>query len=87
MIPRVQRCLHEGIAVMDELGLRYAVVGGLAVGVWSLPRATRDVDLYAELPLATRDQLAGVLVEHGFDVPAMAEEAAALWCISFEAQT
>jgi predicted nucleotidyltransferase len=74
MIPRVERCLIEGIAVLDELELRYAVVGGLAVGVWSIPRATRDVDLYAELPFSTRNQLGSALAEHGFDVPAMADE-------------
>jgi hypothetical protein len=50
MIPRVQRALFEGVSALEALGLRYAVVGGLAVGVWALPRATRDVDLYAELP-------------------------------------
>jgi predicted nucleotidyltransferase len=74
MTPRVERALFEGIAALDELGLRYAVVGGLAIGVWAVPRATRDVDLYAELPLALRPGLEAALVSRGFDVPAMAEE-------------
>jgi hypothetical protein len=51
MMPRVQRALFEGVAALDQLGIRYAVIGGLAVGVWALPRATRDVDLYAVGPL------------------------------------
>jgi hypothetical protein len=74
MIPRVQRALFEGVAAVEAIGLRYAVVGGLAVGVWALPRATRDVDLYAELPVDARGHLERELVRRGFDVPAMEEE-------------
>ncbi len=37
--PRVEKALFEGVAILEDLGLRYAVVGGLAVGVWSAPRA------------------------------------------------
>jgi predicted nucleotidyltransferase len=74
MMPRVERALFEGVTALEELGLRYAVVGGLAVGVWAVPRATRDVDLYAELPDVSRDKLRQALVGRGFDVPAMAEE-------------
>lgn len=71
MIPRVQRALFEGAAALDAQGLRYAVIGGLAVGLWALPRATRDVDLYAELPAPRRRSLEAELVRRGFDVPAM----------------
>lgn len=74
MIPRVERALLEGISALDEVGLRYAIVGGLAIGVWALPRATRDVDLYAELPSTARDTLESALVRRGFDVPAMSAE-------------
>lgn len=74
MIPRVERALIEGVSALEDVGLRYAVVGGLAVGVWALPRATRDVDLYAELPSSARDALARALDRRGFDVPAMAAE-------------
>ena len=74
MTPRVERALLEGVAALDEVGLRYAIVGGLAIAVWALPRATRDVDLYADLPSAGRDALERALVRRGFDVPAMAAE-------------
>jgi predicted nucleotidyltransferase len=73
MIARVERALLAGADALEELGLRYAVVGGLAVGVWSTPRATRDVDLYAELP-AEHQTLQGALERRGFEVPAMAAE-------------
>ncbi len=74
MIPRVERALLEGVSALDEVRLRYAVVGGLAVGVWAVPRATRDVDLYVELPTSGRAALEAALVRRGFDVPAMSAE-------------
>jgi hypothetical protein len=39
---------NEAIAVMqalNEANVDYALVGGLAVGVYTVPRATRDIDL------------------------------------------
>lgn len=76
MTPRVERALVEGIAALDEVGIEYAVVGGLAVGAWSTPRATRDVDLYAGLVDEKREPLRAALTKRGFDVPAMNEELA-----------
>ena len=48
MIAEVERALLDGIAALEALDVRYAIVGGLAVSVWAMPRATRDVDLYAD---------------------------------------
>jgi hypothetical protein len=76
VIPRVRKALLEGVGALEDAGIAYAVVGGLAVGVWSTPRATRDVDLYAELLDDNRDTLRAALVRRGFDVPAMNEELA-----------
>jgi len=61
-------------AALDALGLRYAVVGGLAVGACGVPRATKDADLYAELAAALRPRLQQELLQRDFDVPAMEEE-------------
>jgi hypothetical protein len=33
------------VRTLDECGVDYALVGGLAVGVWGAPRATKDIDL------------------------------------------
>jgi predicted nucleotidyltransferase len=74
--PDVEAALLDGLDVLDSLGLRHAVVGGLAVSAWAIPRATRDVDLYADLPLSARDQLQARLEARGFHVPAMSEELA-----------
>jgi predicted nucleotidyltransferase len=63
-----------GIEALDSVDLPYAIVGGLAVSAWATPRATQDVDLYAELPDAARPLLERALRERGFDVPAMEAE-------------
>lgn len=37
--------LLDFVDVLNKLGLRYAVMGGLAVRAFSIPRPTWDVDL------------------------------------------
>lgn len=37
--------LLDFVGVFNELELRYAVMGGLAVRAYSIPRSTWDVDL------------------------------------------
>lgn len=70
----LQPALDAALDALEGLGLRYAVVGGLAVGAWGVPRATKDVDLYAELAAALRPRLRQELLQRDFDVPAMEEE-------------
>jgi hypothetical protein len=67
------RTLISTLDVLEGLGIRYAIVGGLAVGAWGVSRSTRDVDVYAELP-PDRKALERALSERGFHVPAMEEE-------------
>jgi predicted nucleotidyltransferase len=74
MTSALEHALTDAVDVLDHEGLHYAVVGGLAVGAWGVSRSTRDVDLYAELPTASRQGVAKALVEKGFDVPAMEDE-------------
>jgi predicted nucleotidyltransferase len=66
--------LVAGVEALDSLKLRYAIVGGLAVGVWAVPRATQDVDIYAEIPPEAGSSLEQELRSRGFHVPAMREE-------------
>lgn len=43
------------LGALDQGGVDYALVGGLAVAVWGAPRATKDIDLLiqpADLPRA-----------------------------------
>ena len=74
MIPDLGRALIDGLEALEAVGVRYAMVGGLAVSAWATPRATGDADLYAELPEQARSGLERELRSRGFDVPAMAEE-------------
>ena len=72
--PALRQALDAATEVFENLGLRYALVGGLAVSVWSAARATKDVDLYADLPAGRRADVLQEMVRRGFDVPAMDEE-------------
>ncbi|MBN1611957.1 MAG: nucleotidyltransferase [Polyangiaceae bacterium] len=74
MTVALSRALLAAVAALDAANLRYAVVGGLAVGAWGVSRSTRDADLYAELPADRRPQLQRDLRAAGFEVPAMNEE-------------
>lgn len=35
-------------AALDAAGVDYALIGGLAVAVWGVPRATKDIDLLVQ---------------------------------------
>jgi hypothetical protein len=68
MTVALSRALLAAVAALDDWGIRYAVVGGLAVGAWGVSRSTRDADLYAELPSDGRSLLQRALEEAGFEV-------------------
>jgi hypothetical protein len=74
MTPGVGKALFAAVDALDGLALRYAVVGGLAVGAWGVNRSTKDADLYAELPETARAALQRALENSGFHVPAMEGE-------------
>ena len=82
MTPEVGQALLAAVDTLDGLGIRYAIVGGLAVGAWGVNRSTRDADLYAELPEAERPALQRAMERRGFHVPAMDEEL--VWFIAPE---
>lgn len=46
---RLEAVLRQAGALLDELGFRWALVGGLAVSARTEPRFTRDVDLAVAL--------------------------------------
>jgi hypothetical protein len=74
VIPDLGRALTDGIEALEAAGVRYAMVGGLAVSAWATPRATGDADLYAELPERVRGAVERGLQDRGFHVPAMQAE-------------
>lgn len=42
---RLEAALLEVVAVLDELGIPYMLIGGLAVAQWEEPRSTLDIDI------------------------------------------
>ena len=37
--------IHSGVQTLDAAGIPYAVAGGLAVSIYTVPRATEDIDV------------------------------------------
>jgi hypothetical protein len=42
--PRIEQATRVAAARLSELGVRYVLIGGVAVGSYAKPRATKDVD-------------------------------------------
>lgn len=60
--------LLDAAAALERIGARYALVGGVAVGIHSgVPRATLDVDL-SVLSRVSRAQAIDALVAEGFQL-------------------
>jgi len=68
-IQDVQDVLFEVIDALEESRVAYAVMGGLAVRFYALPRPTQDVDLNLEVTPDDSVALLRLLDEAGFDVP------------------
>jgi predicted nucleotidyltransferase len=58
--------LEKLASVLKEQGVSYALIGGLAVAAWGMPRATEDIDLLAEM--APSQKLDAALRSAGFGV-------------------
>ncbi len=43
--PRLVLVLHALVEALEDAGIDYAIGGALALGAWSEPRATRDIDV------------------------------------------
>jgi hypothetical protein len=41
---RIEQAARDASAKLTQLGVRHVLIGGLAVGSWARPRATKDVD-------------------------------------------
>jgi len=59
------QALRELCLFLDKSNLRYTLVGGLAVGIWSAPRATVDVDFLVALSTGESGNLSRLLEESG----------------------
>lgn len=52
---------------LSDLGAEYMLIGGLAVGIWSEPRATKDADLSVHV-LAAPERVRDALTRAGLEV-------------------
>jgi hypothetical protein len=53
------------VATLNEVGVRYVIVGGLAVGAHGVVRATRDIDIVPDQAPRNMAQLALALTQLG----------------------
>jgi len=65
----VQDVLFELIEALNANDIPYAVMGGLAVRVYALPRPTQDVDIAVSLGPERSLELLEIVEHAGFDVP------------------
>lgn len=65
----VQDVLFELIDTLDHHSIEYAVMGGLAVRMYALPRPTQDVDVNVGVSPDDSQEFLRRLDEAGFDVP------------------
>ena len=61
--------LPDFVATFDKLQLRYALMGGMAVRAYSIPRATWDLDLLVALNRELFPDFLAAVAEKGYAVP------------------
>ncbi|MBP86191.1 MAG: hypothetical protein CMJ64_05665 [Planctomycetaceae bacterium] len=61
--------LRDLADVMEGLGLTYAVIGGIAVRAYGIPRPTFDLDFTLAIPRDRLPELFGAVEKRGYSVP------------------
>jgi predicted nucleotidyltransferase len=56
MEEHLRPALHKAIQFLDEMGYRYAIIGGVALAQWGVARYTHDIDLKILIPDLEYDQ-------------------------------
>jgi hypothetical protein len=57
------------VRALEDAGIEYALVGGLAVAVWGVPRATQDIDMLVRPE--TVDAILATVAPLGYRIPAL----------------
>lgn len=65
----LKQILRQLIEVFDGLGVPYALMGGLAVRIYGIPRATYDIDFTLTIARESLPSMYKALESHGFTVP------------------
>lgn len=61
--------IHELVALFDRMSLPYAIMGGIAVRAYGLPRPTYDVDFTLAVPRERLRGLFAAVEELGYSIP------------------
>ena len=67
-VSSVREVLVLLLDLLDGEGVPYAVMGGLAVPIWGIPRATFDVDVTVAVDEPTLARFLDIAIERGFEV-------------------
>jgi hypothetical protein len=67
---KVWKAMVDAHAALRDLGIRHVLVGGLAVGAYGWPRATRDVDFLVDDSAWTANESGLVVMRAGMPVQA-----------------
>lgn len=71
---RLEKVLRRIARDLDEIGARFALIGGLAVSARTGPRFTRDADLAVAVPDdRAAEKLLGSLRHHGYEIESLVE--------------
>ncbi|MFQ6129083.1 MAG: DUF6036 family nucleotidyltransferase [Thermoplasmata archaeon] len=60
--------VRAAVSAMEEAGVQYVVVGGIATAAWGTVRTTMDVDVIVSLAEDEIEGFVSVLTKHGFRV-------------------
>lgn len=66
---RLDKALYDFAVMFDRLGIDYAVMGGLAVRVYGIPRPTHDVDITAAVDRRRLPEVYARVEELGYSIP------------------
>lgn len=61
--------LYELIDYLEQRNLNYAIVGGMAVRFYGIPRPTYDIDLQISLSQGQLSELFQELIARGYEIP------------------
>jgi hypothetical protein len=64
MEKKLKTSLQTATAFLEKKGLRYAVIGGIAMAQWGVVRVTRDVDIKVLVPDRKYDAIRSLLTKN-----------------------
>ena len=60
--------LRDLVRIVEQLGLSYAVIGGIAVRAYKIPRPTYDLDFVVAISRARLAEIFDALEERGYTI-------------------